>query len=156
MTESSVKRPTSARGRRSLWGPKSPSRARGGATVVVHFSPLYFRPFFTYGMSVVEQAGWVVSTVQCVASRMTKDFGEGCSDRKECFAAVYFIAQAIPPLFLTALPDAPLVQRVNQLPRIEMICDKVSMALLLNRLRRENPKRWGFYPTTCTSRSEFE
>eukprot|EP01062_Namystynia_karyoxenos_P033877 TRINITY_DN24868_c0_g1_i2.p1 TRINITY_DN24868_c0_g1~~TRINITY_DN24868_c0_g1_i2.p1 ORF type:complete len:553 (+),score=179.84 TRINITY_DN24868_c0_g1_i2:76-1659(+) len=68
----------------------------------------------------------------------------------------HFICRPATPRLLQRLCRYGGLQRVNHLPRSEMICDKRSLALLLNYLLRRGPAHiWDWYPQTCASLEEW-
>ncbi|KAJ9466436.1 putative beta-tubulin polyglutamylase [Diplonema papillatum] len=143
--------------RRSLVSrhPRGAGRA-GACATLVHLSPLYFRPFFTYGIELLSKApGHVVSQYTVSTTKMTPDFLAAQQVAGAAPAVVYFLAQPVYPAFFERLPAVPAVQIVSHFPRTELVCDKVSLAVLLEALRQRQSREWSFTPTSCTSSEAY-
>eukprot|EP01059_Diplonema_ambulator_P009902 TRINITY_DN19885_c0_g1_i2.p1 TRINITY_DN19885_c0_g1~~TRINITY_DN19885_c0_g1_i2.p1 ORF type:complete len:567 (+),score=79.93 TRINITY_DN19885_c0_g1_i2:104-1702(+) len=120
----------------------------------VHLSQLYFKSFFSWGVDILIKNGAYISPYCCIVSKMTPDFLT-FSDLSGVQNILYFTAQALPPVFFKKLPSIKQCQIVSHFPRTELICDKVSLGVLLRALKKKDEGEWDFAPVTATTYEEF-
>eukprot|EP01063_Lacrimia_lanifica_P035232 TRINITY_DN6668_c0_g1_i1.p2 TRINITY_DN6668_c0_g1~~TRINITY_DN6668_c0_g1_i1.p2 ORF type:complete len:600 (+),score=120.23 TRINITY_DN6668_c0_g1_i1:118-1917(+) len=125
------------------------------AKMQMHLSPLYFKPFFGCFADLIMKTGVNISPYPCIVGKMSQDY-QTLFRQPALQRVLYFVASPLHVGFFHSLPVTPLHQLVNHFPRTELICDKVSLAFLLQTLQKAAPGHYDLLPKTYISWADFQ